>query len=391
MVKELAAEFEKVFGAGEGPRVFFAPGRVNLIGEHTDYNGGHVFPCALSLGTYGAVRKRKDSQIRLYSLNFPDTGIVEGDVESLEPGDDSTWASYVKGVVWAFLEKGMVPGSGFDMAVSGDIPAGAGLSSSASLEVMTGEMLRSIYGFDVSNVEIALLGQYAENRYCGLSCGIMDQFASAMGKKDNAVFLDTNTLEYEYVPLPMDGKKIIVTNTNKKHSLVDSAYNDRRRECEEALGDIRRVKEIDALCQLTPEEYEKVCGNIEDPLARKRALHAVTENQRTVDAVKVLKGGDLESFGRLMNESHVSLRDDYEVSCEELDVLAETAWKVPGVLGARMTGGGFGGCTVSLVDDDAVEQFRETLGDVYRNRFGYDCSFYVVSAGEGPREIGGTE
>ena len=379
--------FRDKYGSDEGAKCFFAPGRVNLIGEHTDYNGGHVFPCALTLGTYCAARKRDDSLIRLYSVNFPDEGVLEDDIRKLVPLSDKTWASYVKGVVWAFEERGMMLPSGFDFVVAGDLPAGAGLSSSASLEVAAGAMIRELYGFDVSNVDLALIGQRAENEYCGMSCGIMDQFASAMGKKDSAVFLDTGTLEYEYVPLPMDGKKLIISNTNKKHSLVDSAYNDRRRECEEALSALKEEKDIKALCDLSPEEFSRYQEAIKDPVAKKRARHAVTEDDRTVKAVSVLKAGDLGAFGKLMNGSHESLKNDYEVSCDELDLLAEEAQKIPGVLGSRMTGGGFGGCTVSLVEDDKVELFKETLLAKYTEKFEHECSFYVVSAGNGPEEI----
>lgn len=387
MKDKVLEAFKDRYGYIDGVRCFFAPGRVNLIGEHTDYNGGHVFPCALTLGTYCAAKKRDDSRIRLYSVNFPDDGVIETDTADLEPLKDTNWTSYVKGVIWAFRERGITLPCGFDFVVAGDLPAGAGLSSSASLEVLTGETLKVLYDLDVTNTELALIGQQAENGYCGMSCGIMDQFASAMGRKDSAIFLDTGSLEYEYVPLPMDGKKLIITNTNKKHSLVDSAYNDRRRECEEALSDLRKGKDIEALCSLEPDEFEELKDLIGDQTALKRARHAVSEDSRTVMAVDVLKKGDLKAFGKLMNESHESLKNDYEVSCDELDVLAEEAQKIPGVLGSRMTGGGFGGCTVSLVEDDAVEDFREKLSSVYKERFGYECSFYVVSAGNGPEEI----
>ena len=381
--------FTKAYGTSDGARVFFAPGRVNLIGEHTDYNGGHVFPCALTLGTYIAGRKRDDRKLRFYSVNFTESGVIERDLDSLEPLTEKEWCSYIEGVIWAFLERGMEITTGLDVAVFGDIPAGAGLSSSASLEVAAGAMLRGEFGFDVSNKDIAIIGQQAENVYCGLNCGIMDQFASAMGKEDNAVFLDTDTLDYEYAPLPMDGKKLVITNTNKKHSLVDSAYNDRRRECEEALAMINGgdSEPVSALCKLTPEEFEERRHLITDPVALRRARHEVTENERTIKAVSALKAGDLKSFGQLMNESHESLKTDFEVSCEELDVLAETAQKIPGVYGSRMTGGGFGGCTVSLVDANAVETFEDMVGKTYEEKIGYSCSFYIVSAGGGPREL----
>ena len=383
--------FREAYGGTENAGIYFAPGRVNLIGEHTDYNGGHVFPCALTLGTYAAVRKRADRLIRLASVNFPDTGVITKSLDDIEPGRSEGWEAYPEGVIWAFRNHGMSPDTGFDVMIGGDLPAGSGLSSSASLEVLTGTFLRDLYGFKVSNKDIALLGQEAENRYVGVNCGIMDQFASAMGKKDSAIYLDTTSLEYEYVPLSLGTRKLVITNTNKKHSLNDSAYNDRRRECGEVLKRIQEDPEgagTASLCGIPEDTFEKLKHCLDDPVLLARARHAVTEDLRTKEAVSVLKAGDVEAFGKLMNESHVSLRDDYEVSCEELDVLAETAWEVPGVIGSRMTGGGFGGCTVSIVEEDAVDLFRETVGNRYKEAFGYDCSFYVVSIGDGPQRIG---
>ena len=413
MERTVSDTFKEVFGqdevypAGSDPVRCFAPGRVNLIGEHTDYNGGHVFPCALTLGTYGVCRKRSDRRIRLYSVNFPETGIIETNLDDMTPGEDHGWEAYVKGVIWALMG-GAAAGagacwdksagrisSGLDIVIGGNLPAGAGLSSSASVEVLIGVMLREQFGLDITNEEIALTGQRAENEYVGMKCGIMDQFASAMGKMDSAIYLDTATLDYEYVPLNLGSRKLIITNTNKKHSLADSAYNDRRRECEEALQIIRSdealrilrrsADTITALGDLTPSEFGEIRDLISDPVLLKRARHAVTENQRTKDAVDVLKAGDLAAFGQLMKESHISLRDDYEVSCPELDCLAETAWEVPGVIGSRMTGGGFGGCTVSIVEEDAVDRFKEVVGSEYRKRFGHDCTFIIESAGDGPK------
>ena len=402
--------FAERFGTAEGARVFFAPGRVNLIGEHTDYNGGHVFPCALTLGTYAAVRKRADRTIRFFSSAYPEEGVIERQLGDYRPLSDRSWTAYPCGVLWSFAQKGLVPECGFDMAVASDLPSGAGLSSSASLEVLTGVVLRALYGFSVSGTEIALLTQYGENRYNGTNCGIMDQFASAMGREDHALFLDTNTLDCEAVPLHLGGRLLIVTNTNKTHTLNESAYNDRRRECAEALAAIRQglraeacragsrapdapdpgpIRLPETLGELTEAQFEAAAGLIADGVQRKRARHAVIENQRTIRAVQVLKDGDLAAFGTLMNESHASLRDDYEVSCPELDLLAETAQRLPGVYGSRMTGGGFGGCTVSIVEPDAEDVFRRTLSEIYRKTFGYDCTFYTVSAGGGARELSG--
>lgn len=381
--------FEQQFGDTEGVRLFFAPGRVNLIGEHTDYNGGHVFPCAISLGTYAAARKRTDRVMRFFSVNFEKIGVISTSLDDLTPSKQAGWTNYPKGVVWAFAQKGHPIDCGFDMVIYGDIPNGSGLSSSASLEVLTGEMLRSFFGMEdaLTNEDLALIGQYSENEYNGMKCGIMDQFASAMGKEGNAIFLDTNSMEFEYAPLNLAGMKLMVTNTNKKHSLVDSEYNLRREQCGRALADLQKKLDVKTLGDLSIEEYEANKDLIEDEVCRRRAKHAVYENQRTIEAVAALKAGDVEHFGKLMNESHVSLRDDYETSCKEADILAEEAWKIPGVLGSRITGGGFGGCTVSIVKDEAVEEFQKKLGEVYLEKVGYPASFYTLEIGGGPKEL----
>lgn len=387
-IKEmLLGKFAELFGDTDGVNVYFAPGRVNLIGEHTDYNGGHVFPCALTIGTYAAARKRTDKKLRLYSMNFEQIGVMESEVEGLTAAKEAGWTNYPKGVMWAFSLRGMQMESGLDMVLYGNIPNGSGLSSSASLEVLTGYILRDLYGFSVTNVELAQIGQYSENNFNGCNCGIMDQFASAMGKKDHAIFLDTADLSYEYAPLALDGVKIVVTNSKVKHSLVDSKYNERRSECEKALEELQSVVKINGLGDLSEEQFEANQNVIADEVRRKRAKHAVYENQRTLRAVEALKKNDLTLFGKLMNESHVSLRDDYEVSCEEIDVLVEEAWKVDGVIGSRITGGGFGGCTVSLVKDEAIPEFQEKVGAAYEKRFGIQADFYVVEAGDGPRTL----
>ncbi len=387
MKKEVLDAFNSVFpGAGE-IKTYFAPGRVNLIGEHTDYNGGHVFPCALTIGTYAAVAKRNDNKLRFYSVNLKDAGVIETSLEDLKPYDEAGWTNYPKGVVWAFEKRGMNPDTGFDMVISGNIPNGSGLSSSASLEVLTGFILRDLYGFDVTNQDIALIGQYSENNFNGCNCGIMDQFASAMGKENNAIFLDTSNLSFEYAPIKLDGAKIVISNTNKKHKLTDSQYNARRKMCEGALAILQKSVDIKTLGDLTPEEFEAHKDVLTDPDMQKKAKHAVYENQRTVDAVKALKAGNLEEFGKLMRASHESLRDDYDVTGVELDTLAEEAWKIPGVIGSRMTGGGFGGCTVSIVKDEAVDNFIKTVGENYLKKIGYEATFYIVEIGGGPCEI----
>ena len=387
MKETVLKKFEELYGNCEGVKVYFAPGRVNMIGEHTDYNGGHVFPCALTIGTYAAVRKRKDDKLRFYSLNFNDLGVVESSIKGLKPAENADWTDYPKGVMWAFEKRGFQIPCGLDIVLYGDIPSGSGLSSSASLEVLTGYFLRDLFGFDVTNVDLALIGQYSENNFNGMSCGIMDQFASAMGKKDNAIFLNTADLSYEYAPLVLDGAKIIVTNSKVKHNLVDSEYNVRRDECEKALLELQSVADIKSLGDLSEDAFEEYKSAIKDEVRIRRAKHAVYENQRTIRAVEALKNNDLKLFGELMNASHVSLRDDYQVSCAEIDALTEEAWKLPGVIGSRITGGGFGGCTVSIVKDDAVEEFRKKVGEAYQERVGKTAEFYVVEIGDGPREL----
>ena len=377
-------KFAEVFGDAEGAEAFFAPGRVNLIGEHTDYNGGHVFPCALTIGTYAVARKREDNKLRFYSMNFERLGIIESSLDNLEPDKEAGWTNYPKGVIWAFGEKGYKINCGFDILLNGNIPNGSGLSSSASVEVVTGYILSEMLGLGVSNQELALIGQFSENNFNGVNCGIMDQFAIAMGKKDNAIFLDTSDLSFEYAPIKLEGAKIVISCSNKKRGLGDSKYNERRAECEEALREIQSGMGINTLGDLNEEQFEKVKMAIKDEDRRKRAKHAVYENQRTIKAVSALKNNVIELFGKLMNDSHVSLRDDYEVTGEELDTLVEEAWKVDGVIGSRMTGAGFGGCTVSIVKDEAVDTFIENVGKSYKEKIGYAADFYVVEIGHGP-------
>ena len=387
-VSELKKEFAGLFGGEGSIKAYFAPGRVNLIGEHTDYNGGHVFPCALTIGTYGIIRPREDRKLRLYSMNFDGMGIVETSLDDLTPSEKAGWTNYPKGIMWTFEKRGYHLEKGADILFYGDIPAGSGLSSSASLEVLTGLMLSDTFGFGISMVDLALIGQYSENNFNGMNCGIMDQFASAMGKKDCAIFLDTNTLNYEYAPVKLPDAKIVITNSNVKHSLVSSAYNDRRNESEAALKALQAVVDIQTLGNLTEEQFEQHKDAIKDPVCQKRAKHAVYENQRTIHAVEALKANDVETFGKLINASHVSLRDDYETSCEETDILAALAWDVPGVLGSRITGGGFGGCTVSIVKNDSVDLFIRTLDEAYTKKTGIKAEFYVVDIGDGAHALG---
>ncbi len=383
MKKELLSSFQEVFGGSE-PELFFAPGRVNLIGEHTDYNGGHVFPCALTIGTYGAARKNGEKVLRFYSLNFKELGVISVSLEGLTYDKKDDWANYPKGVIKTLQERGFVIDEGMDLLYFGNIPNASGLSSSASVEVLTGFIAKELFGLDINLIDIALVSQYAENNFIGVNCGIMDQFAIAMGKKDHAIFLDTSDLAYEYAPIKLENAKIVIACSNKKRGLGDSKYNERRQECEEALAALQTKLDIKSLGELTEEEFEKNKDLIGDPIRTQRAKHAVYENQRTVKAVKALEAGNISLFGELMNASHVSLRDDYEVTGIELDTLAEASWAQKGVIGARMTGAGFGGCTVSIVENANVDTFIENVGKIYEDKIGYKADFYVVEVGDGP-------
>ena len=382
----LKASFERIFSNGGDIRGYFAPGRVNLIGEHIDYNGGHVFPCALTVGNYVVVRKRVDRKVRFYSENYKRGGIIERSLDDMTYDKDKVWTNYPFGVMWAFAKRGMVMDTGLDVYVYGNIP-GSGLSSSAAMEVSIGVMLKDMFGFDVSMTEIALIGQYSENNFNGCNCGIMDQFASAMGKKDEAIFLDCATLSYDYVPLVLEGCKIIVTNSNKPHSLVSSHYNERRAECERAVEELSSKVNIEHLCELNPEQFETYKGLITDEDRRKRAKHAVYEEQRTKDAIVALKNNDLVTFGRLLNESGDSLRYDYDATCFEIDVLVDAARAQKGVYGSRETGGGWGGNTVSIVRDEYVDDFKCNVGRIYKQKTALNASFAILEVGDGGRRL----
>ena len=386
--EQLIAKFQELYGEGGEIRTYFAPGRVNLIGEHTDYNGGHVFPCALTMGTWAVVRNREDRKLGFFSLNFEKLGIIETSLDELIPSKNAGWTNYPKGVMWAFEKRGYELTHGMDILIYGNIPNGSGLSSSASLEVLTGLMLKDTFGFeDLSMIDLALIGQYSENNFNGCNCGIMDQFASAMGKKDHAIFLDTNTLKYEYAPVVLENAKIVIINSKVKQSLVDSAYNDRRNECETALKELQKVTDIKTLGDLTEDGFEQYKDAIKEPVRQKRAKHAVYENQRTIRAVEALRNNDVKLFGQLMNASHESLRYDYEVSCEEIDILVDLAQAMPGVIGSRITGGGFGGCTVSIVEEGTVDKFIEEIGKTYKEKVGHEAEFYVVDIGDGAKIV----
>ena len=384
----LKEEFVRVFGAGGEIREYFAPGRVNLIGEHTDYNGGHVFPCALTIGTYACARRRDDRILRFYSLNFPEAGVLESTLDDREYRKELGFSNYPRGVIVTAAEEGYEAEQGLDILYYGTIPNSSGLSSSASIGVLTGYILKDMFGFDFDGIINAKIGQKAENSFIGVNCGIMDQFAIAMGRKDTAIFLNTATLRYQYVPLVLNGVKILIMNTNKKRGLGDSKYNERRAECEEALRDLQRVTDIATLGDLDEEGFVLFSDSIRSQTCMKRARHAVFENRRTIRATEALRDGDLEQFGRLMNESHISLRRDYEVTGPELDALVEAAWEQEGVIGARMTGAGFGGCAVALVREQYLPVVMDSVGRAYHDKIGYDPTFYIAQTGDGPSRIG---
>ena len=387
--KLLKKKFIESYGDGGDIREYFSPGRVNLIGEHTDYNGGHVFPCALTLGTYGIMRKRDDSTMNFSSANVRLGQVITVDLNDVSYKQEYNWANYPLGIVWAMKEKGIELDSGFDMMIWGNIPNGSGLSSSASIEVLMGKMLQDIYKIkSLSMLDLALIGQYSENNFNGCNCGIMDQFAVAMGKKDNAMFLDTSNLSYQYAPINLPDEKIVIINSKVKHSLVDSAYNERREQCASALADLQTKLDIKTLGDLGIDAFEANKDLIKSEIVKKRAKHAVYENQRTIEAVDALKKNDVERFGQLMNESHISLRDDYEVSCDEIDILVELAWNTKGVIGSRITGGGFGGCTVSIVKNDAVSKLKEYVEEEYLVKTGLRPEVYIVDIGDGAKRIG---
>ncbi|MGL4773319.1 MAG: galactokinase [Clostridium sp.] len=385
-MEHLFNKFKEIFNI-EGTNLFFSPGRVNLIGEHTDYNGGNVFPCAINFGTYAVARKREDNIVRLYSMNFEEEGVKEFTLDELKNKKEDNWANYPKGVIWAFKENGLDINCGFDAVIYGNIPNGAGLSSSASLELLTSIIIDDYCDLNVDMVDMVKLSQKAENQFIGVNCGIMDQFAIGMGQEDKAIFLDTNTLNYELVTCKLDGIKLVISNTNKRRGLADSKYNERRAECEEALNDIQQHIKINSLGELDEKTFEEAKKYIKRDVCVKRAEHAVLENRRTIKAVELLNDGDVKSFGLLMNASHKSLKESYEVTGKELDTLVELSQAQEGVIGARMTGAGFGGCTISLVKEEFVDAFVKNVGEGYEKEIGYKADFYIVSVGSGARKL----
>ncbi|MCY9160246.1 galactokinase [Bacillus atrophaeus] len=389
MREEVKGTFASVFGKQDGLRFFFAPGRVNIIGEHTDYNGGHVFPCALTIGTFAAVSQRKDQLVRMFSENFKETGVKEFKLDDLRYNKDDDWANYPKGVIFEFQQRGYAIPNGFDIAFSGNIPNGAGLSSSASIELLMAVVLQTYFHPELNALHLVKMAQHAENTFIGVNCGIMDQFAIGMGKKGHAMLLNCDTLSYEYSKLDVSGLSLVIANTNKKRSLAGSSYNARRQECQEALRDLKTELEIASLGELSPSDFDSYAHLIQNETNRRRAKHAVYENDRTIRTAEMFKKNKLDEIGSLMKESHLSLKNDYEVTSPELDELAYAAWSHEGVIGSRMTGAGFGGCTISIVKDQAVEDFIEKAEAAYKERTGIKADFYVADIGEGARELKG--
>ena len=393
MIEEMYEVFAKIFGSESNAEAFFSPGRVNLIGEHTDHEGGYVFPCAIDFGIYALAQKNSLGKLRLYSMNF------DGDYDSaFEISYDDiarklaiprSWVNYPLGVVSTLRKHGHQFHDGIDILYNGNLPDGAGLSSSAALEVLTVRIFSDLLGFGIDGVKAALYSQETENNFVGMRCGIMDQFAVSMGRKNHAILLNCSTLEYSYAPLNLGTYRLIITNSNVPHSLVESEYNLRRQQCENALADIRKLKDVSCLCDLTVDELDEFSFVVKDPVNLRRAVHAVRENARAIRASKALRDGDLGMLGLLMNASHVSLRDNYEVTVPELDILASLAWGFEGVMGSRMTGGGFGGCTVSIVDGERVNAFKEYIGSEYERLTGRKASFYETGVTDGAGKING--
>ncbi|GAX47153.1 galactokinase [Pseudolactococcus reticulitermitis] len=383
----MTEKFAAVFGDSEGVEYFFSPGRINLIGEHTDYNGGYVFPASITIGTTGLARLRQDNQIKLYSENFPDIGVIEFDLAHSSVKDGDSWANYVKGMITALKAAGYQIDKGFELLIKGEIPTASGLSSSASLELLVGVALDDLFKLGVPRLELVQLGQKTENEFIGVNSGILDQFAIGFGEVKKAILLDCNTLQYEMVPVELRDYDIVIMNTNKPRALTESKYNERFAETREALKRMQTKLAIQSLGELSNEAFDANTDLIGDDTLIKRARHAVYENNRTKIAKAAFVAGNLTKFGELLNASHASLKNDYEVTGIELDTLAETAQKQPGVLGARMTGAGFGGCAIALVAHDNVPTFEKVVGEVYEEKMGYPASFYVAQIGSGATKL----
>jgi galactokinase len=381
---ELAPAFVKMYGGSvESVQLYSSPARINIIGEHIDYNGGKVFPAAINKYLYVAIRKRNDSKIIYNDIHFPGTFTYDIN-DTFVYKKENDYSNYLNGILSQLKQKGFKFDKGFEVLMASNIPAGGGISSSSALECGFAYAVSELYGFNIDRIEIAKLGQMSEHQFMNVNCGIMDQFIIAMGKKNSAIVLDCNTLKYEYAPLELGDYRFVVMNTNKQRRLADSKYNERRSQCETALAELQKAGvKINALCELTPAQFEKMSGKISDEIIRKRAKHCVYENARVLDAVAALKKGDLVTLGKLLDESHASLRDDYEVTGIELDTLAEVAQAQKGCLGARMTGAGFGGCGIALVHKDDIDRFINNVQEAYTKKIGYAAGFFACESGDG--------
>lgn len=384
----LKKKFEELFKQ-PNMKAFFSPGRINLIGEHTDYNGGNVFPCAITLGTYALATKRDDTLIKFYSENFSELGVITIDLNNLEDDPADKWTNYPKGMIKFLKEAGYVIDHGLNILYYGTIPNGAGLSSSASIELLTGFIVQDLFELELDRLDLIKTGQRVENEFIGVNSGIMDQFAIGKGKKDTAILLDCNTLDYEMIPVVLKDHSIVIMNTKKRRELADSKYNQRRSECDQALAEFQKELNISSLGAMDEKTFDEHKAILSNETILKRARHAVTENQRTLKAATALKAGKLAEFGKLMNESHISLRDDYEVTGLELDALVQAAWDQPGVLGARMTGAGFGGCAIAIVENNTIDDFITQVGKQYQEKVGYPGEFYIAQISDGPKVMEG--
>ena len=382
-VNAMIVEFSSRFGK-EPEHIFFCPGRINLIGEHIDYNGGKVMPCAISLGTYLAIAKNKDRLLRFQSLDFSEK--VELRLQESYSKTGKAWFNYPLGVINELVQEGNTI-SGIDMLFYGNLPIGAGLSSSASIEVVTCFAISQMFGLKISNKEIALLGKKVENEFIGVNSGIMDQFAVVMGKKNKAILLDCDTLDYEYLPFETGDYSLAIINSNKQRTLADSKYNERFAECGKALKALKKELNVTHLCDIDLKTFEDHRHLINDPVLDKRALHVISENFRVGEARSALKTNDLVSFGKEMYASHQSLKDWYEVSGKELDTIVEFCKTYDDCIGARMTGAGFGGCAIALVKKDKFEDFSTNLTEYYDRKIGYKCDVFASDIGDGVGEL----
>jgi galactokinase len=384
--RALASDFRASFFS-EADCYIFSPGRINLMGEHIEYNGGHVFHCAITLGTYGAARKREDRVIRLYSKNFSEQGINEFTLDNLEYNPEHGWGNYPKGMLYYLKKNGHPLSTGFDLLISGNIPCGAGLSSSASLLMLVGEIVRSLYYHSITRMELIKIGKAVETEFLGTNSGIADLLVAALGKMNHALLLDSHTLSYDYISLNLKPYKMIIMDTNKPNDMTNLKYNERRDDCERALRHLQAAINIVSLADLNMTQFENIQHLIPDKTQKKRARHVVSENERTLKAVKELKRGNIAAFGKLINQSHLSLRNDFEITGIELDTLVEAAWQQPGVLGSKMIGAGLGGCAIALVEENEIDQFVERVGDIYHTRIGKDASFYTPAICDGVKAL----